>query len=46
MSYGEVLGDKSAMYFRVTYTEGTWLYCDYFIWEYLVLCFSLYCGYL
>jgi hypothetical protein len=34
------------------YTEGTWLYCDCFIWGYLVLClsylvlwyFNLYCG--
>ena len=33
VSYGEVLGDKKV---RCTlgwpYTEGTWLYCDYFIW--------------
>ena len=27
-----VLGDKVAMYITVTITEGTWLYCDYFIW--------------
>ena len=26
------------------HTEGTWLYCYYFIWVYLVLCFNLYCG--
>jgi hypothetical protein len=26
------------------YTEGTWLYCDYFIWVYLVLCFNLFCN--
>ena len=32
-SYGEVLGDKSAMYIRVIlYTEDTGLCCDYFIW--------------
>ena len=31
-NYGEVLMDKSAMYTRVTLTEGTWLYFDYFIW--------------
>jgi len=29
---------------RWHYTESTWLYCDYFIWVYLVLCFNLYCG--
>ena len=33
MSYGEVLGDKSTMHIRVTLTEGTSLYCDYFIWR-------------
>jgi hypothetical protein len=24
--------------------EVTWLYCFYLFWEYLVLCFNLYCG--
>jgi hypothetical protein len=40
VSYGEILGDKSAMYSTLgwPWTEGTWLYCDYFIWVYLVLC--------
>jgi hypothetical protein len=37
MSYGEVLGDKSAIYIRVTLYWGTLLYCNYFIWVYLVL---------
>ena len=35
MSHVEVLGNKSTMHIRVTlycYTEGTWLYCDYYIW--------------
>ena len=36
-----ILGDKSALYIRVTYTEDTWLYCDYLIWVYLVLCVFL-----
>ena len=26
------------------YTAGIWLYCDYLIWVYLVLCFNLYSG--
>ena len=35
--YGSQLG--------LPYTEGTCLYCDYFIWIYLVSClFKLYCG--
>ena len=25
-------------------TAGIWLYCDYFIWVYLALCFNLFCG--
>jgi len=32
VSYGEVLGDKSTMHIGWPYSEGTWLYCDYFIW--------------
>jgi len=45
VNYGEVLGDKSAMYIRCPYTEVTWLYSDYSIWEYLYcVCFNLYCG--
>ena len=32
VSYVEVRGDKSTLHIRVTYTEGTRLYCDYFIW--------------
>jgi len=32
VSYGEVLGDKSAMYIKVTLYWGYWLHCDYFIW--------------
>ena len=31
VSYGEVLGEKITMYIMVTLTEGTGLYCDYFI---------------
>jgi len=36
MSYGALLGDKST--WGWSYREGTWLYCDYLIWVYLVLC--------
>ena len=34
VSYGAVLGDRSTMYCTLgwPYTEGTWLYCDYFVW--------------
>jgi hypothetical protein len=39
------LGMKAPCTLGWTYTEGTWLYCDYFIWVYLVLCFNLCCGY-
>ena len=43
MCYGEVLGDKSTMYIRVT------LYCDYFMWcvsctMVVLTCFVM-CGY-
>ena len=32
MSYGEAFGGKGTLYIRVIYTEGTLLYCDYFMW--------------
>jgi hypothetical protein len=32
------LGIKVSCTWGWSYTEGTWLYCDYFIWVYLVLC--------
>jgi len=32
VSYGEVLGDKVPGTLWCSYTEGTWLYCGYFIW--------------
>jgi hypothetical protein len=31
-SYGEVLEDKSTCTLGWPYTEGTWFYCDCFIW--------------
>ena len=31
-SYGEVLGNKSTITWGWPCIEGTWLYCDYFIW--------------
>jgi hypothetical protein len=46
LSYGEVLGDKSTLYIRVTYTEGTCLYCDCFILVCILYCgcFTLFCN--
>jgi len=38
VSHGEILGDKVPHTLRWPSTEGTWLYCDYFIWACLVLC--------
>jgi len=35
VSCGKDLGDKSTRCIRVT--EGTLMYCDYFIWVYLIL---------
>ena len=32
MTYGEVPGNKSALYMGGLYTEGTLLYCGYVIW--------------
>ena len=39
----KLLGMKVPCTLGWSYTEGTWLYCDYFILEYLVLCFLLTC---
>jgi len=45
VSYGEFVGDKSAMDIRVTLYWEYWLYCDYFIWVYLYCgCFNLFCS--
>ena len=44
VSNGEVLVDEGATYMRVNLYWGYWLYCYYFIWVYLALCFNLYCG--
>jgi hypothetical protein len=38
VSYGEVLADKSTMHISATYSEGTWLYCGFY------LVYIFYCG--
>ena len=38
------LGTKVPCTLGWPYTEGTWLYCDYFIWIYLVVWLKLFCN--